>query len=146
MNKADSERLAGALEHLGMSSVSNPRDADIVVLNSCVVRQSAEDRVVGTLGHMKSIKKDSKEQILALMGCMVGTNSKDLAKRFPHVDVFMKPQQFSPLLEVIGDRTGIDVEGCLSNLGPAHPSICSFVPVIHGCDLMCTFCIIPFRR
>ena len=146
MNKADSERLAGALEHLGMSSVSNPRDADIVVLNSCVVRQSAEDRVTGTLGHMKSIKKDRKEQILALMGCMVGANSKDLAKRFPHVDVFMRPQQFSPLLELIGDRTGIDVEGCLSNLVPTHPLICSFVPVIHGCDLMCTFCIIPFRR
>ena len=146
MNKADSERLAGALEHLGMSSVSNPRDADIVVLNSCVVRQSAEDRVIGTLGHMKSIKKDRKGQILALMGCMVGANSKDLSKRFPHVDVFMKPQQFSPLLEVIGDRTGMDVEGCLSNLVPTYPSICSFVPVIHGCDLMCTFCIIPFRR
>jgi tRNA-2-methylthio-N6-dimethylallyladenosine synthase len=146
MNKADSERLAGALEHLGMESVSNPRDADVVVLNSCVVRQSAENRVIGTLGHMKSVKRDRKGQIVALMGCMVGANTKDLAKRFPYVDVFMKPQEFRPLLEVIADRTGIDVEGCLSNLVPAHPTICSFVSVIHGCDLMCTFCIIPFRR
>ena len=146
MNKADSERLAGALEHIGMSYAPNAKDADVVVLNSCVVRQSAEDRVVGTLGHMKSIKRDRKEQIIALMGCMVGANTKDLAKRFPHVDVFMKPQQFMPLIEIIGNRTGIDVEGCLSSLIPSHPSICSFVPVIHGCDLMCTFCIIPFRR
>ena len=102
--------LLSVLEHLGMSSVANAKDADVVVLNSCVVRQSAEDRVVGTLGHMKSIKRDRKEQIIALMGCMVGTNIHDLAKRFPHVDVFMKPQEFRPLLEIIGNRTDIDVE------------------------------------
>ena len=68
MNKADSERLASALEQLGLQAVDAPKDADVVVLNSCVVRQSAEDKVTGTLGMMKSVKSRRPGQVLALMG------------------------------------------------------------------------------
>ena len=146
MNKADSERLATALEYLGLSHAATPADADVVVLNSCVVRQSAEDKVVGTLGLMKSVKKKKPGQILALMGCMVGPSSTELARRFPHVDVFMRPQQYDPLIDLLGGRMDKDTDGCLSNLAPHLPAVSGFVPIIHGCDLMCTFCIIPFRR
>ena len=58
----------------------------------------------------------------------------------------MRPQQFAPVLDLLQERLGIDTEGCLSAVAPASPSVSSYVPVIHGCDLMCTFCIIPFRR
>ena len=146
MNKADSERLASSLEHAGLTSVARPAEADVVVLNSCVVRQSAEDRVVGTLGLMKSVKSKRPGQVLALMGCMVGPRVEGLETRFPYVDVFMRPQQYGPLLDLLEDRLGVDTEGCLSALAPGHPAVSSYVPVIHGCDLMCTFCIIPFRR
>lgn len=146
MNKADSERLASALEHLGLLATESAREADVVVLNSCVVRQSAEDKVVGTLGLMKSSKRRRPEQVLALMGCMVGPKTQDLQSRFGHVDVFIRPQQYEPLLELLGRRMEVDVQGCLANLAPVQPSVSSYVPVIHGCDLMCTFCIIPFRR
>ena len=146
MNKADSERLASALELAGMDAAAKPADADVVVLNSCVVRQSAEDKVVGTLGMMKSVKRKRPGQVLALMGCMVGAKTKELEDRFPQVDVFMRPQQFAPLLDLLEDRLGLDTEGCLAAVAPGNPSVSSYVPVIHGCDLMCTFCIIPFRR
>ena len=146
MNKADSESLSMALNQAGLNPASNDSQADVVVLNSCVVRQSAEDKVVGTLGMMKSVKAKKPGQILALMGCMVGARTGELERRFPQVDVFMRPQQFTPVLELIEKRLGIDTEGCLSAIAPSSPSVSSYVPVIHGCDLMCTFCIIPFRR
>ncbi len=146
MNTADSERLASALEQLGLESAGNPKDADVVVLNSCVVRQSAEDKVVGNLGAVSRLKKQDPDRVIALMGCMVGPKSDQLARRFPYVDVFMRPQQFEPLLDVVGRRLSLDWEGCVGVLAPPRPSVSCHVPIIHGCDLMCTFCIIPYRR
>ena len=77
------------------------------------------------------------------MGCMVGPKSDQLARRFPYVDVFMRPQQFEPLLDMVGERLSLDWEGCVGNLAPNRPDVACHVPIIHGCDLMCTFCIIP---
>ena len=146
MNTADSERLASALEQMGLESAEDARDADVVVLNSCVVRQSAEDKVVGNLGAVSRLKKQDPDRVIALMGCMVGPKSDQLARRFPYVDVFMRPQQFEPLLDLLGDRMSLDWEGCVGNLAPTRPDVACHVPIIHGCDLMCTFCIIPYRR
>ena len=146
MNVADSERLAGALEQLGLTATEKARDADVVILNSCVVRQSAEDKVVGTLGLMKPLKQANKDRVLALMGCIVGPRTDELRARFPYVDTFMRPQQYEPLLDLLGERMGLDWEGCVGNLAPVRPAVTSYVPIIHGCDLMCTFCIIPYRR
>ena len=146
MNKADSERLGSALEQMGLSPVDNAKAADVIVLNSCVVRQGAEDKVVGNLWMVNPLKKQRPDRVLALMGCMVGPKTDELEKRFPDVDLFMQPQQFEPLLELVGDRKGLDWEGCVGSLAPAHPDVTCYVPIIHGCDLMCTFCIIPYRR
>ena len=146
MNKADSERLGSALDQLGLKSVDNNQDADIVVLNSCVGRQSAEDRVIGNLNIAGSVKKKNPGQIVALMGCMVGAQTDELKKRFPYVDLFMRPQEYSPLLDLVGESQGLDWEGCVGSLAPSEPNISTYVPIIHGCDLMCTFCIIPYRR
>ncbi|HIN06053.1 MAG TPA: tRNA (N6-isopentenyl adenosine(37)-C2)-methylthiotransferase MiaB [Dehalococcoidia bacterium] len=146
MNTADSERLGSALEHLGLVPVEKPGDADVVVLNSCVVRQSAEEKVVGTLTSWQPIKKKNPDQVFALMGCMVGPDTSQLQRQFPHVDLFMRPQQFAPLLEMVGQRLDLDWEECLDSLTPNRPGPTCFVPIIHGCDLMCTFCIIPYRR
>ncbi len=146
MNTADSERLASALEQMGLESAENAKDADVVVLNSCVVRQSAEDKVVGNLGAFSRLKRQNPDTVIALMGCMVGPKSDQLARRFPYVDVFMRPQQFEPLLDLVGGRLSLDWEGCVGTLAPIRPDVTCHVPIIHGCDLMCTFCIIPYRR
>jgi tRNA-2-methylthio-N6-dimethylallyladenosine synthase len=146
MNTADSERLASALEQLGLNSADRAQDADVIVLNSCVVRQSAEDKVVGNLQIMLPLKKQDPNRVVALMGCMVGPKTDELARRFPNVDVFMRPQQYEPLLELVGERLGLDWEGCVGNYAPTRPDVACHVPIIHGCDLMCSFCIIPYRR
>ena len=146
MNKADSERLGSALEQLGLRGVREAKDADVMVLNSCVVRQGAEDKVVGNLWGVNPLKKRNPDRVLALMGCMVGPQTAELERRFPDVDLFMRPQEFAPLLELVGERKGLDWEGCVGSLAPAHPDVTCYVPIIHGCDLMCSFCIIPYRR
>ena len=146
MNTADSERLGSALEQLGLTATSRQADADVVVLNSCVVRQSAEDKVTGTLNLTQPLRKKRPETVLALTGCMVGPRTEELQKRFPHVDLFLRPQEFEPLLEIVGERLGLDWQGCVGSLAPQQPDVATYVPIIHGCDLMCTFCIIPYRR
>jgi len=146
MNKADSQRLGSALEQLGLREVGTANEADLVVLNSCVVRQQAEDKVVGNLTWMKPWRSEDPDRVVALMGCMVGSKTDELARRFPFVDLFMPPQQYGPLLELVGERVGLDWEGCVGSLAPAQPDVTCYVPIIHGCDLMCTFCIIPYRR
>ena len=146
MNKADSERLSSALEGLGLEEATAPREADVIVLNSCVVRQSAEDKVIGMVTSLKPLKRSGSKQIIALMGCIVGPKTDELHRRFPYVDVFMRPQQYKPLIDLLGERLGIDVEGCLQNLAPVKPQISTYLPIIHGCDEFCSFCIIPYRR
>jgi tRNA-2-methylthio-N6-dimethylallyladenosine synthase len=145
MNVADSERLAAALEGLGCREEPVLEDADIIVLNSCVVRQGAEDKVAGRLSSLAPVKRQDPGRIIALMGCMVGPKTDGLQRRFPHVDSFMRPQEFGDLLRLVEARLGT----CLDNaqpLVPNRPSVATFIPIIHGCDKFCTFCIIPYRR
>ena len=145
MNVADSERLGSALEQLGCTAVGAMEEADVIVLNSCVVRQGAEDRVAGRLASLKPLKQRDPDKIVALMGCMVGPDTTELERRFPHVDSFMRPQEFGDLVRLVEAREGV----CLDNsipLVPSRPSVAAFVPIIHGCDKFCTFCIIPYRR
>ena len=145
MNKADSERLGSALDQMSLSLVHSPEQADVVVVNSCVVRKSAEDKVTGMLAKLNGFKKNNPSQVIALMGCMVGPKQDKLQKQFPFVDVFMRPQEYDPLLQLIGVKTGIDPDGCVGDL-TATPGVTAFIPIIHGCDKFCSFCIIPYRR
>ena len=145
MNKADSERLESAMSQMGLSSTPSAKDADVIVLNSCVVRQSAEDRAVGMLTSLKPLKEAHPEKVIALMGCMVGPKTEPLQDRFPYADLFMRPQQFEPLIDLLGERMGIDPDGCVGPL-TATPDVATYIPISHGCDKMCSFCIIPYRR
>ena len=146
MNKSDSERLGVALNQLGLDEVHSPHTADLVILNSCVVRQGAEDKVVGALHMVRQIKEKFPSQVLVLMGCMVGPQHVELKRRFPFIDLFLRPQEYAPLLNLVGERLGIDWEGCIGPLISSKPTITSYIPIIHGCDLFCSFCIIPYRR
>ena len=92
MNVADSDRLASALDQLGYQNVAQAESADIVILNSCVVRQGAEDKVVARLDSLKGYKRKNPDVTIALMGCRVGPRIESLQKRVPHGDCFMRPQ------------------------------------------------------
>lgn len=99
MNVADSQRVASALEKLGYTPAPRPAEADVIVLNTCVVRQSAEDKAAGHLFSLRPLKEKHPNLVINLMGCMVGVKGYDrLKKRFPFVDVFSPPSDPGPLL------------------------------------------------
>src|SRR5512138_2523454 len=99
MNVADSGRVAAELDALGFAPTDGPKSADVIVLNTCVVRQSAEDRAVGRLWSLKPLKDHDPGRVIALMGCLVGVKPNPaLTKRFPFVDVFMPPSDPGPLV------------------------------------------------
>ena len=131
MNKADSERLESAMSQLGLAPSTHPDVADVIVLNSCVVRQSAEERVIGNLTRLKPTREANPDRVLALMGCMVGPKIDELSERFPYVDVFMRPQQFDPLIELLAERLEVDPAGCIGPL-VARPTVATYVPIINA--------------
>jgi tRNA-2-methylthio-N6-dimethylallyladenosine synthase len=160
MNVADSRRVASALESLGYLPTSLAEAADVIVLNTCVVRQSAEDRAYGRLTSLRPLKESRPSTVINLMGCMVGIRgNQSLREAFPFVDVFSPPSDPRPLVEHLLGREGFllnreeiealyaEIDGDLplprqvrGNLVSAH------VPVVYGCSHACTFCIIPSRR
>ncbi len=146
MNKADSEMLEGGFEELGLVPSSKPEDADVAVVNTCVVRQAAEDAATGLLGRLRPRNGKRTPRMIAVMGCMVGPDSKTLRRRFPQVDVWARPQQFSPILEMTASLAGRDPDGCLTGRTPSSLGVSAYLTVVHGCDKFCTFCIIPYRR
>ena len=99
MNIADSNHVAAELEKIGFGPTDKLDDADVVVLNTCVVRQSAEEKAMGKLGSLKPWKRQKAERTIALMGCMVGVKpSPQLLESYPYVDVFMPPSEATPLV------------------------------------------------
>jgi len=136
MNKAESERLGSYLEQLGYQAIATAEEADLIVLNSCVVRQSAENRVVNKLNALKSLKKLRPNSTLAVTGCLVNAEVAQLKKRFPHVDYFFKPGDCPQWLE----------KAEWGRILPPHPAPCTYVPIIQGCDNFCSYCIVPYRR
>ncbi|MBE7473563.1 MAG: tRNA (N6-isopentenyl adenosine(37)-C2)-methylthiotransferase MiaB [Anaerolineales bacterium] len=159
MNVADSQRVGSELEKLGYHYTDSYRDADVVVLNTCVVRQSAEDKAVGFLWSLKPLKEARPDRVLALMGCMVGAKGgSQLTKAFPHVDVFMPPSEPGPLVDFLlareSEQAALAFRHHLQDEGtrlvlPEHQQnklITAHVPIIYGCNHVCTFCIIPSRR
>jgi tRNA-2-methylthio-N6-dimethylallyladenosine synthase len=164
MNTADSRRLASALERLGCTPVDSAEEADVVVLNTCVVRQSAEDKVYGRLGNLQPLKRQRPEMVIGLMGCLVGLKDPaPLRRRFPWIDVFMPPSEPGPLLEFLTGR-GLADEGraqeaekaihryrlvdgdLLLPAGEQGQLVSAYVPIILGCSHACSYCIIPYRR
>jgi tRNA-2-methylthio-N6-dimethylallyladenosine synthase len=139
---ADSERIASYLEHIGYRPSPRAEEAEIIVLNSCVVRQSAEDRVNNKLNALKSLKRG---KVLALTGCIVDSRVDGLRNRFPRVDLFFAPQAFSELSRFLEDR-GSAPKGLDSGLIAHRPTLSAFVNIIQGCNNFCSYCIVPYRR
>lgn len=172
MNVADSNHVAAELEKIGYGPTENMDEADVVVLNTCVVRQAAEDKAIGKLGNMKPWKKKSPDRTLALMGCMVGVKpSQQLLDAYPNVDVFMPPSEATPLInylrqsEIEAEMAEIEREqlarryklqdetqpiGTVQSIKhlalSGQAPVAAHVPIVYGCSHACTFCIIPFRR
>jgi tRNA-2-methylthio-N6-dimethylallyladenosine synthase len=160
MNVADSQRLSTALEDLGYEPSLKAEDADVVVLNTCVVRQSAEDKAYGRLTSLQPLKTRHPERVIALMGCLVGVkDNPNLKARFPYVDVFAPPSNPTPLIRFLLERDGKDLANAEKDtrnsiLDESHllpPSqigmaVTANLPIVLGCSHACTYCVIPYRR
>jgi tRNA-2-methylthio-N6-dimethylallyladenosine synthase len=169
MNAADSRRVAGALEALGYRPAARPDDADVIVLNTCVVRQSAEDKAFGRLSSLRPLKLRRPDLVINVMGCLVGRRPPDgLRRRFPYVDVFSPPSDPRPLIRFLLDarpvRAPAETVAALEELarddsppglarlpfsaagGEGRAPAAVFVPVVLGCSHACTYCVIPYRR
>jgi len=168
MNVADSQRLASELEELGHHAADNPDNADILVINTCVVRQSAEDKAYGRLRELAQVKQAHPNKVIGLMGCLVGVRDPlRLREKLPQVDVFLPPSDPAPMVDFLRDR---DVETSLRNaedraraardefqdlmdegtlilpVQERHRLVSAHVPVVYGCSHACSYCIIPYRR
>ncbi len=160
MNVADSQRVGSALEHMGYQMTERASEADVIILNTCVVRQSAEDKAYGRLSSLQPLKKRNPHLVINLMGCLVGVRSTErLQKRFPYVDVFSPPSDPRPLVAFLNQRDGreeslAEVEGRFAQqdeelILPVHERgqlVSAYIPVVYGCSHACTYCIIPYRR
>ncbi len=164
MNVADSQRVAAGLERLGYTPAARAEDADVMILNTCVVRQQPEDKAVGRLNQLKRVKDRYPDRVLALMGCMVGLKeAAALQARFPWVDVFLPPSDPTELWALLAERGALDeaqtliadAEARRLALGRADtilpPSeqahvVSAHLPIVLGCSHACTYCVIPYRR
>jgi tRNA-2-methylthio-N6-dimethylallyladenosine synthase len=146
MNRAESQRIADYLELLGYQATRVPQSADLVVLNTCVVRQSAEDKVIGTLGYLKGIKNGNSRLPILVTGCFVDSRIKELERCFPHVDLFFKPGAYIELVNWAKKQGMAMPEGGISLPPAKQVAPTAFVPIIRGCDNFCSYCIVPYRR
>ena len=173
MNEADSQRVASELEKLGYRATRDAESADVIVLNTCVVRQSAEDKAYSRLMSLKPLKASRPDLVLSLMGCLVGVrDASPLQKRFPFVDVFLPPSDPAQLVALLRERNGTPTLPSPAFAGedfeivqreretsyelmdadlvlPAHERgalVSAHIPIVYGCNHVCTFCIIPYRR
>ena len=166
MNEADSERIERALQDRGLDAARSAEAADVIILNTCSVRQAAEEKALGKAGSLRPLKLARPDLIVGFGGCMVADNTVDgLRRRLPYVDVFFPPSEPAALLERIDARLAVrdlgveenlTSEGCLAPTVVASDGdvvntrrpfpVARWLPIMTGCNRRCTYCIVPFRR
>ena len=160
MNVADSQRVGSSLEHLGYSLTENPDEADVIVLNTCVVRQSAEDKAMGRVSSFKKLKEKNPDLVINLMGCLVGVRGAEKLKvKLPYVDVFSPPSDPGPLISHLTQGEVQSLEDAETTrrflmmdeelklpVAEQGRTVSVHVPIVYGCSHACTFCIIPYKR
>ena len=135
MNRAESARMAARFEEFGYKAASHITQADLIVLNTCVVRQSAETKIINKLREIKHLKKENPSLLTAVTGCFVSADIDSLKKKYPFIDHFFKAGEQPPWLEK---------PEALSL--PARPPVSEFVTISQGCNNFCSYCIVPYRR
>ncbi len=159
MNIHDSQRMVSLMAGEGYAPTESPEEADLIILNSCSVREKAEQKVRTRAGQMKKIKKANEEVVLAIGGCVASQEGKRLLDRIPHADIVFGPDHLSRLPELVRNvrqertrhnetrlmgRSTAFTFPKLTKEGPVEVS--AFVSVMKGCDKFCTYCIVPYTR
>ena len=156
MNVADSELVAGMLQQCGYSETRDMTQADIIFMNTCAIREKAEETVHHRLDSIQHLKKRKPEMIFGVLGCMAQNLKNDLLESKPYVDVILGPDSYRRIPEIINNRkkqNGYEVDTRLSKyevyddlLPSRHDGVNAYISISRGCDKFCTFCIVPFTR
>jgi tRNA-2-methylthio-N6-dimethylallyladenosine synthase len=161
MNVYDSARMADILAPLGYAPTESPRGADMVILNTCHIREKAAEKVFSELGRLKPMKDAAHRRggrmILAVAGCVAQAEGAEILSRAPHVDIVLGPQSYHRLPELVATvtrqaggvlDTEFPVESKFDHLpdAAAPPGVSSFLTIQEGCDKFCTFCVVPYTR
>ena len=158
MNESDSEHYAGQLLDLGYEASADYEHADVVVINTCCVRENAEKKILGKIGEMKRLKRENPDMVLCVAGCMAQEWGKDLQKKYPQVDLVLGTahvNNFSSILQnhlaghgraesVYDDLTIMPQE--FEGFFVRKSSFAAWVPIMYGCNNFCTYCIVPYVR
>ena len=162
MNAYDSARMADVLAPLGYQRVVAPDDADMVILNTCHIREKASDKVYSELGRVRRLKADRAGMIVAVAGCVAQAEGAEILRRAPFVDIVLGPQTYHRLPEMVARAqraaAGPGRPGILETDFPpeskfdylpqetAPPGVSAFLSIQEGCDKFCTFCVVPYTR
>src|ERR1700688_983135 len=154
MNIADSELVSGVLRRAGYAPAVRLEDADVILLNTCAIREHAEERVLGRLGDLARLKQARPELRLGLLGCMAQHNRAALVAKAPWLDVVAGPDSYRRLPELLGRARfdpAVDVRldrgETYADIVPAHErGVRAFVTAMRGCDRFCAFCVVPYVR
>lgn len=156
MNESDSEHFAGQLKGLGYNYTNDYHEADIVVVNTCCVRESAEKKILGKIGELKTVKANNPGQIICVAGCMAQKGGEKLVKKYPQIDLLIGTAQVNNfkaiLLDYLADKgqkiyddvsiSEAEFEGqCVRK-----NSFAAWIPIMYGCNNFCTYCIVPYVR
>src|SRR5688500_18978666 len=157
MNQYDSEKIADVLrESEGLEPACQPEDADVIVFNTCSVREKAQEKVFADLGRVKHLKRSRPGLMIAVGGCVASQEGAAIVERAPYVDVVFGPQTLHRLPQLLERRraTGraqVDVSfpeiEKFDHLPPARVAgACAFVSIMEGCSKYCSFCVVPYTR
>lgn len=154
MNLADTEMMVGSLAARGYGRVDSPESADVILLNTCAIREHAEARVLGRLGELARHKKAKPSVRIGVTGCMAQHLRDKLRERAPHVDLLIGPDGYRHLPELLAADDGalhtalrLDPNETYADLPVARePGVRAWVTIMRGCDRFCTFCIVPYVR
>lgn len=156
MNISDAERMEGQLRTIGYERTDAMDEADLILLNTCCVRETAEDKVYGKIGEIKHLKNQNPELILGITGCMAQKESDKLIKRAPHIDFVLGTNKVHELTQVVQEiqrERGhiVDTQLGETELPDDVPvmrggALSAWVPIMYGCNNFCTYCIVPYVR
>ena len=151
MNLADTELLFGHLRRSGYTRTDDPSNADVILLNTCAIREHAEERVIGRLGDLVRHKNERTGVQIGLAGCMAQHHRDRLMERAPFVDFVVGPDAYRRLPELLGGDPFVDVrldreETYADVLPDREAGVRAWISIMRGCDKFCTFCIVPYVR
>ena len=157
MNEYDSDKISDLLDyHFSMTSTDNPLQADLLILNTCSIREKAQEKVFSELGRWRKIKEKKPDTLIAVGGCVAAQEGKNIQTRAPQVDIVFGPQTLHRLPKMIDNAivdksTPIDVAFPLIEKFDFLPqsstsSVSAYVSIMEGCSKYCTFCVVPYTR